>query len=114
MLRKDIPITFKAAIPKEEQKKLDNELEDFLKSMTEIELKLQKDGNQNEELPPVRSSAQLVLNGKSATKVPVVDKTKSNKSAKPKDYREWEKYFKSAFFFAHSSSISYSYKISSF
>ena len=62
-----------------------------------LEPKTKPTNEKNDDLPPVRSKSQLILNGdKKQAPVPSqpsVSKTQpaKPKSVKPRDYREWEK-----------------------
>ena len=120
-MRKDLPIASKEAIDKDQRVQLDNEIEvgflrghdgsswvlgdstpglfkDFFKNISDVEKKLVLEptkASKEDNLPPVRSKTQLILNAekKPVTSEPAVTKAQpaKPKSAKPRDYREWEK-----------------------
>ena len=85
-------------------------MKSFVKSIPSVEQKLinslpngkdSKGKGEKEDIPPIRPTKQVIIKpGGGATQVqtqekPAPAKTQekvSNKSVKPKDYREWEKY----------------------
>ena len=85
-------------------------MKSFVKSIPSVEQKLinslpngkdSKGKGEKEDIPPIRPTKQVIIKpGGGATQVqtqekPTQAKTQekvSNKSVKPKDYREWEKY----------------------
>ena len=99
-----MPILTKNAIPKSEQNGIDNEIEDFIKSIPSVEKKLAQNEKKTADntIPPVRSTVQsLKLNptksdaatiqpAANSSSKPLSDKS-YNKSAKPKNYNEWAK-----------------------
>ena len=78
MLRSDTPILTKNALSKKEQSGLDEDIENFIRSMPSVEQKFKGDGqtkkneSKSEALPPVRTATQSVhINTtKSASKTP--------------------------------------------
>lgn len=97
---------------KTEQVNLDNEIEDFLKTIPDIEKKVSSssistnsqlaDQSSPSDIPPVRSTNSTLKVGSKKTEetisttsppkpVKSTSTTSSKKSPKPKDYSEWSK-----------------------